>query len=134
MLVFVFLRFSVPLIAIGSELVYSQFLSEQYIESSQQLEQTTDRITQINQVEEKNAPGKKKQSILDSVKELYSSTAAAMDIDARVEQYKKAAGDATRHAINLIVVFIFQTILFPLLFLLVVYQLLKKLIKLEWIK
>lgn len=134
MLVFVFLRFSVPLIAIGSELVYKQFLAEQYVESSQQLEQTTDRITQINRVEEQQAPRKKNRSILDSVKEMYSSTAAAMDIDARVEQYKKAGGDATRHAINLIVVFIFQTILFPLLFLVVVWQFLKKLIKLEWAK
>lgn len=134
MLAFVFLRFSVPLIAISSELVYSRFLSEQYVESSQQLEQTTERITQINQGEEKQLPQKKKQSVWESVKEMYSSTAAAMDINARIEQYKQAAGDATRHAINLIVVFIFQTILFPLLFLLVVYQFLKKLIRLEWMK
>ena len=134
MLVFVFLRFSVPLIAIGGEMVYSQFLAEQYIESSQHLEQTTDRITQINKVEEQQASKKKNQSILDSVKHIYSSTAAAMDIDARIEQYKKAASDATKHAINLIVVFIFQTILFPLLFLLVVYQFLKRLIRLDWVK
>lgn len=134
MLVFVFLRFSVPLIAISSELVYAQFLAEQYVESSQQLEQTTDRINIINQAEEPRAPARKKQSIIDTVKEMYSSTAAAMDIDARIEQYKHAASDATKHAINLIVVFIFQTILFPLLFLLVVYQFLKKLTKMEWIK
>jgi hypothetical protein len=132
MLVFVFLRFSVPLIAIGGEMVYSQFLAEQYIESSQHLEQTTDRITQINKVEEQQASIKKNKSILDSVKHIYSSTAAAMDIDARIEQYKQAASDATKHAINLIVVFIFQTILFPLLFLLVVYQFLKQLIRLKW--
>ena len=133
MLVFVFLRFSVPLIAIGGELLYKQFLAEQYIESSQQLEQTTDRITQINKVEEQQASKKKKQSIFESVKEIYGSAAAAMDIDARIEQYKKAAGDATKHAINLIVVFIFQTVLFPLLFLLVVWQFLKRLIRLEWL-
>ena len=134
MLVFVFLRFSVPLIAIGSELVYSKFLAEQYAESSQQLEKTTERITLVNQVEEQQASKLKNKSILDSVKQIYSSTAAAMDIDARIEQYKQAASDATRHAINLIVVFIFQTILFPLLFLIVVWQFLKKLIKLEWMK
>ena len=133
MLVFVFLRFSVPLIAIGGELLYKKFLEEQYIESSQQLEQTTDRITQINKVEEQQASKKKKQSIFESVKEMYGSAAAAMDIDARIEQYKKAAGDATKHAINLIVVFIFQTVLFPLLFLLVVWQFLKRLIRLEWL-
>jgi hypothetical protein len=75
---------------------------------------------------------KEKQSLWESVKDAYGTTAAAIDINARVEQYKQAASDVTKHAINLIVVFIFQTILFPLLFFIVVYQFLKKLIRLEW--
>ncbi|MCK4706979.1 MAG: hypothetical protein KAU21_00035, partial [Gammaproteobacteria bacterium] len=48
MLVLVRLRFSVPLIAISSELTYVQFLSEQYASSTQELERTTDKITEIN--------------------------------------------------------------------------------------
>jgi len=132
MLVFVFLRFSVPLIAIGSEFVYSQFLSAQYIEATQELEKTTDKISSINKVDEKNLSDSKSKSVWQSAKEMYGSAAAAMDISARIDRYKQAATDATKYAINLIVVFIFQTILFPLLFLLIVYQVLKKLVKLEW--
>lgn len=133
MLVFVFLRFSVPLIAIGSELTYVTFLAPQYVEATQELERTTEKITQINQSEKQKFPDKKDKSIWQAAKEMYGTTAAAIDIDARIEQYKQAAADATEHAINLIVVFIFQTILFPLLFLLVVYQFLKQLIKLKWL-
>lgn len=132
MLVFVFLRFSVPLIAIGSEMTYVQFLSEQYAESTQELERTTSKITEINNTDNKPIPQGKNLSVLEAVKEMYGNAAAAFDISARIDRYKQAAADATEHVINLIVVFIFQTILFPILFLVFVYQLLKKLIRLEW--
>lgn len=134
MLVFVFLRFSVPLIAIGSEMTYEQFLSEQYTISTQQLELTTSKITEINDTDNKPIPQGKNRSVLEAVKEMYGNAAAAFDIGARIDRYKHAATDATEHVINLIVVFIFQTILFPILFLAVVYQLLKKLIRLEWMR
>ncbi|MGD8484565.1 MAG: hypothetical protein PVJ63_06255 [Thioalkalispiraceae bacterium] len=133
-LVLVFLRFSVPLVAIGSELVYVQFLSSQYTEATQQLDQAAVRIGNINKLDEQKVTEQKQGSIWESAKQMYGQAAAAMDINARIEQYKQAASDATKYAINLIVVFVFQTILFPLLFLLVIYQLLKKIIKLDWIK
>ena len=134
MLVLVFLRFSVPLIAIGGEFVYVQFLAPQYIEATEQLDKTTDKISSINEFDEKKLATNKNKSVWQSAKEMYGSAATAMDIGARIDQYKLAAADATKHAINLIVVFIFHTILFPLLFLMVVYQVLKQLIKLEWLK
>ena len=132
MLVFVFLRFSVPIIAIGSEVIYAQFLSSQYIESTQELNNTTDKISSINTIEEKNIVISNDKTMWQSAKEWYGTAAAAMNISQRIEQYKTASADATRHAINLIVVFIFQTILFPLAFLTVIYQLLKRLVKLDW--
>lgn len=134
MLVFVFLRFSVPLVAIGSEITYEQFLLQQYAESTRELERTTDKIIEINNTEKKSIPQNNNRSILEVVKEIYGNAAAVLDINARIERYQQAAADATEHVINLIVVFIFQTILFPILFLFVVYQFLKKLVRLEWLK
>lgn len=132
MLVLVFLRFSVPLIAMGSEFTYEQFLAEQYATSSQELERTTEKITDINKSEMSPIPQARDRSVIDRVKELYGSAAAAIDIDARIERYKTAAAEATEHVINLIAVFIFQTILFPILFLFVIYRLLKQLVMLKW--
>ena len=132
MLVLVFLRFSVPLIAISSELTYVQFLSEQYASSTQELERTTDKITEINKSDKPAAVPGKDLTVVEKIKEMYGSAAAAIDIDARIERYKLAAAEATEHVINLIVVFIFQTILFPILFLFVIYRLLKQLILLKW--
>ena len=134
MLVFVFLRFSVPLIAVGSEVTYVQFLSEQYASSTLELERTTDKITEVNKTDKFVAVPGKDRTVIEKIKEIYGSAAAAIDIDARIERYKLAASEATEHVINLIVVFIFQTILIPILFLFVIYRLLKQLILLKWMK
>lgn len=134
MLVFVFLRFSVPLIAVGSEATYVQFLSDQYASSTLELERATDKIIEVNKTDKFVAVPGKDSSVIEKIKEIYGSAAAAIDIDARIERYKLAAAEATEHVINLIVVFIFQTILFPILFLFVIYRLLKQLILLKWMK
>ncbi|MDH5425750.1 MAG: hypothetical protein OEY29_12215, partial [Gammaproteobacteria bacterium] len=92
------------------------------------------KITEINNGDNQPILPGKGRSVLEAVKEMYGNAAAALDIGAQIERYKQAASDATEHVINLIVVFIFQTILFPILFLLVVYRLLKNMIRLEWMK
>ena len=132
MLAFVFLRFSVPMIAIASEFTYSQFLSEQYAVSTLELERATEKITAVNKVDSPVVTNGNNRSVIDKIKDMYGSAAAAIDIEARIERYKLAAAEATEHVINLIVVFIFQTILLPILFLYVIYRLLIQLIQLKW--
>jgi len=133
MLVFVFLRFSVPLIAITSEFTYEQFLSDQYAQSTLELERATDKITEVNKADNPVISNDKERGLVEKVKDMYSSASAAIDINARIERYKLAAAEATEHVINLIVVFIFQTIIFPVLFLYVIYRLLKQLVQLRWL-
>jgi amino acid permease len=128
-LVMMLLRFSVSIIAIGSELVYQEFLMEQYLESTEQLQHTTENIGNINKSVQKGLPENANESILESAKRIYSSAISSVDLEARMNQYKAATEDATRHIVNLIVVFVFQTILMPLLFLLCLVWLLKNLIR-----
>lgn len=134
MLVMVFLRFSVPLIAISSEYTYKQFLSGQYVEATSELERMTEKVTEINQSDKPPQTAGTDSSVVEKIKRMYGSAAAAIDIDARIERYQQAAAEATEHVINLIVVFVFQTILFPLTFLFVIYRLLKNLLGLNWMK
>ena len=56
---------------------------------------------------------------------MFESATASIDINKRIEEYKMAATDASKYTINLIVVFVIQTILFPLLFLTAIYKFLK---------
>jgi hypothetical protein len=116
-LVLLILRFAIPLIAIGNELLYDTFLEPQYSASRAQLERTADVIGDINREVPPPADAEKSTSWLDSAKRAYASAADAMNVERRLESFRQAAAEVSEHVIDLIVVFVLQTILFPLLFL-----------------
>ena len=125
-LVLVILRFSVPLIAILGETLYSQFLEPQYAASKQKLEQTAETISTINDEARRQLPVGEDESLMASVKRAYASATGVLDVEERIEAFKRAAADVSEYAINLIVVFVLQTILFPLFSVWFVIQLVKR--------
>jgi len=126
LLVMIFIRFSIPIAAIGSELLFNTFLAQQYTESTQKLQHTQETISSMSKDSDAPIPSAD-EGMLDKAKKWFNSATQAVDIEARIEQYKEAAADATRQTINLIVVFVIQTVIFPLLFLWIVYRFLKEL-------
>jgi len=122
------LRLAVPTIAIINEAVYQQFLAQQYDEASVQLQQTTDNIGRINQRNLVSQYSNQTGSIWDAAKQFYNSAVEQVDIDAQLEQYKQATAEASLQLVNLIVVFLLQTVLLPLAFLAGLYWLLKYLV------
>lgn len=121
------LRFAIPLIAVASEGVFHFFLEEQYNSSTQGIESTTEEIARVNSQAEAQRPVTETDSLLARAKRLYDNASASLDIQSYISRYKAAAANASEHAINLIVIFILQTVLLPLLFLWVLIQLVKRL-------
>ena len=115
-MVLLILRFAIPVAAIASEGIYHFFLSEQYQQSTELLHDTGDEISDLNQA---NQQTKKEtdQSLFKWAGEMVDWAAERLDIEDRMERYKAAAEQAIDHTINLIVVFVIQTILLPLFFL-----------------
>ncbi|MDH5599686.1 MAG: hypothetical protein OEY78_00145 [Gammaproteobacteria bacterium] len=126
------LRFAVPLTGLASEAVYHVFLEKEYVTSTRELEFTADKIGQLNQDEQITQPNIKKKSVWESAKELYNSTSEMLDINRKVEKYKQAAAETTNSIVSLIVVFIFQTVIIPLIFIFFVYSLFKYILRLEF--
>lgn len=127
----ILLRFIVPVASISNEAVYAIFLQPEYTSSTQGLQTATDKISLLNKTEQSNQPDIKKKSVWESAKSFYNSTSDALDMNSRIEKYKKAASDTTTHTINLIVVFIFQAILIPLLFIIILYVIGKLIFRLK---
>lgn len=102
----VFLRFSIPLMALSSEFVYVNFVQQDYsIEKSQKVIKEAQH--DISKFDDKNAS--------------YFSTKYYKN---KMIEFEKIATDAGNHIVDLIIVFIFQTMLFPLIFLFILYRLL----------
>ena len=131
-LLLIILRFAVPITGVANESIYNIFLENEYIESTEALETTTEQIAQINKDEQSHLPDIEKKSVWESAKAFYNSTSEMLDINQRVERYQQAATKTTQHIVNLIVVFLFQTLIIPLGFILIIYSLFKQIIKLDF--
>ena len=131
-LLLIILRFAIPITGLANESIYNIFLENEYIESTEALETTTEQIAQINKDDQSHLPDIKEKSVWESAKAFYNSTSEMLDINKRVERYQQAATKTTQHIVNLIVVFLFQTLIMPLGFILIIYSLFKYIIKLDF--
>lgn len=129
------LRFSIILIAIGGERFYQAFLEPQYSESREQLERAAGNLGEVNSELQPGLPPEG-ESLLDQARRVYDSAVRAVDVEARMAAFSRAAGDISEHAINMIVVFLMQTVLFPLCSLWLLWQLLKRVMRarMEWLR
>jgi hypothetical protein len=103
--VMIFLRFSVPLMSLAGDLVYTHFVAPQYniVALDKGISTISDDIGQFKE---------KKFSLFDTAS--YSE---------QIEHYKEQANEAGDKIVKLIIAFVFQTIVFPLLFLFLLYKL-----------
>ncbi len=124
--VLIIIRFAVPTVAIANEGIYQFFLAPQYESSRQELEKTSEAIANINREAQPEVMPQGPNSLLDNVKRLYESASYQINIDARIEKYKAAATHVSENTLNLIVVFILQTIAFPLLFFWLIVKFIRK--------
>lgn len=127
----VIMRFAIPAVAVATEGVFKLFLEEQYTASTQRIEQTTENIARINRRAESERPDMGYESLLERAQRMVDSAVSTMDVQGYIERYKSAASDASEHAINLIVIFVLQTMLLPLLFLWVLVRLFKNLMVID---
>ena len=129
-LVFLFLRFAVPLALIANETLFDLFLQSKYLESTEVIESAgSDIESAVSSGEESNA--QEPQSIMGRLERALESTGEALNLSRRVEYIKNRAADVIEHLIQLSVVFIFQSAILPLAFLWALVHVLKRLIRLD---
>jgi hypothetical protein len=109
------LRFFVPLLAVTGELFYDAFLQDRFTASSQRIAQVTADIGQINEGAEDSVA--EDVTLAERARRIYQSAVEAVDVGSYVQRYERAAADVSEQVVNLIVVFLVQTVLLPLLFL-----------------
>lgn len=131
LLLLLVVRFAVPVMALASEGLYSAFMSERYATSQQSIQAVTEQIGEINRSAASSASVPEDDSLLGSAKRLYQSTLESLDVSSYVQRYQSAAADVSEQVVNLIVVFVMQTLLLPLLFLWGVVQLARRVLHME---
>ena len=112
--VLLMVRFAVPVVAIGSETLFQKFMAADYSASQQAIDTTSERLVRLNPP----AAAASEQGVLERLQGWWSRNG---DVKLRFEQLKQAAEHATENVIRLIVIFLLQTLVIPLLLLWLLY-------------
>lgn len=127
LLIFLFLRFCVPLVAVINHLLYEQFLQPVYTEMQGALEQSSSELQQEQPlpVDELPPATATDSSLLDRAQQWFASSASQLDVKEKLDSLKQSADEISQQVINMIVVFVLQSLILPLLFLWLLFRLLK---------
>lgn len=119
LLVLLMLRFAIPFVVLGADALSQKFLAADY-EASQQ---AVDRITgQVASLERPAASKEEAPGMFERIKEWVPKGA---DLTLYFENLKKSAEQSIEHMVKLMVIFLLETLLIPLLLLWALYVLLR---------
>ena len=123
LLIMLFVRFFIPLLVIGTNLVSNAFLAADQAEATAALEVASRDIDEVRDEVEVVPPAD--QTMMDRLGAALDESLEAVNLSSRLDRLKESASSATEHIVDLIVLFVIQTILLPLAILWVLVQLLK---------
>lgn len=118
--ILLFLRFAIPMMAYVNEVSYNYFVKPQYNieELNKDILDVKDNVSKINQ---ETITQKQDSSFFNKVLEKFDSSY----YEKKVNEYKDAVDNSSQYIIDLIIVFIFQTIFLPIIFLFLLYSFVK---------
>lgn len=115
LVILLMVRFAVPVVAIGSEKLFQEFMAADYSASQQVIDTTSVQLVKLNPPV---AATSESQGVLEKLKGWWAQNG---DVKVRFEHLKQAAERATENIIKLIVIFLLQTLVIPLLLLWALY-------------
>jgi hypothetical protein len=117
LVVLLLVRFAVPLTTLCSDWLFQKFLADDYRTSQHVIETASGRTATLAPSIDVTAPDA---GLIAKIKGWLSEN---VDVKARFEELKEAAEQAIEHMINLIVIFLLQTLVIPVLILWGLYNL-----------
>jgi len=118
------LRFIVPSLIIATNTVATHFLEPEQRTATAALEATSATIEDLNASATPALPPGD-ESFMDRLGTTLRDTWRSMDVEARLERLRSATANASEHIVNLIVLFVLQTIILPIVFVWLVMEILK---------
>ena len=121
--ILLFLRFAIPMIGYVNEVSYNYFVKPQYnIETlNENIMQVKEEVSKINK---DTVIQKEESSFFNKIAEKFDMSF----YEKKIDEYKNAVDNSSQYLIDLIIVFIFQTIFLPIVFLYILYVLFRKIV------
>ncbi|MEM9172503.1 MAG: hypothetical protein AAGA84_07350 [Pseudomonadota bacterium] len=110
------LRFAVPFLIVGTNVVFDRFLEADQVQAIDALKVATVEIEQLSQDETPTLDNDER-NWFERMGDRISDSFAALNVSERMQALQERASGVTRQIVQLIVIFLLQTIALPLAFL-----------------
>jgi hypothetical protein len=115
--VLLMVRFAVPLVTLGSDLLFEKFMADDYRASQQAIDLTSSEFAQLS------PSGTVAESRGGTIERFRGWWSQNIDVKARFENLVRTAEQSAEHLVRLMVIFLLQTLLMPLFLLWGMYRL-----------
>lgn len=112
-IVSIMIRFCIPAVSIASDKLYDLFLKDNYEQATQSLEKLNKDIKETDVIRDEQVDENEK-GVLGNIKKYYKDTKETLKVNQRIQVLKRRLADYAKDTINLIVVFILQTVIIPI--------------------
>lgn len=119
------LRFAVPVVALASEAGFRAFLADDYATGQARIELSANQFSTLSAPADAARPD---ESVAERMKRWWSQST---DVGQRFEEMKQVAARTVEHIVKLIVVFLMQTLVLPLLLMWALFRLSRLLLSLS---
>lgn len=116
LLVLLMIRFAIPIVTIGSDAVFREFMAADYQSSQQAIDLTSGQLATL--AAPTSAADGAQAGALEKFKSWWAQNA---DLKGHFEKLKQGAEQAAEHIIRLMAIFLLQTLVLPLLLLWILY-------------
>lgn len=106
-------RFAVPVYAWSTSLVFERYLQPSQVEAVEALDETSGDVAEIEQLAEPSPDI----GIVGRVSSWFSDAVERLDVSERIEAFRERVSDTVEHLMQLLVIFVLQTIVLPIAFL-----------------
>lgn len=130
-LLFFILRFSAIIFIYSSEYIHTSLMQEDYLSSNNAISATKERLEDLQTLNTSTLQSTNEMSFFDSFNHKYEGFTQAMNISKRIEALEENINEATLKIINLITIFVVESLILPLLFLWLFLQSIKLLYRVE---
>lgn len=114
LIVAIMIRFCIPAVSMASDKLYDLFLKDSYEEATQSLDKLNQHLKETDIIKEDRNIHKKENGVLGNIKKYYRDTKETLKINERIQLLKRRLAEYAKDTINLIIVFILQTVIIPI--------------------
>lgn len=121
------IRFAIPVIAIGTDFLFKTYLNAEYTVNQQAISQAPSQVTMFkssNTAKVENSDWW--EMAKNRVQAVVSEGKEILDLEARFKKLEQMAEKWTEHIVNLMVIFLLQTMVIPVLLIWILYLMVKE--------